>query len=230
MLKFDYMKRRSFLLVLVLPLFFSCGKKDVDYTGVYEQDSTDAPYVTEGHTQVGIASWYGIEEHNNYAASGERFSKYAYTAAHKKLPMGTVVRVTNLENGRDVVVKINDRGPFVGDRIIDLSHAPAKSIDMIQKGTVKVKVEVLSTPSSRSGSYFDANYTVQVGSFRDKPTAMGVKRKLDIEYDEVRVETVEVGGDDYHRVRVGRYSNERDAERAASKLRSRGYGGNVILE
>lgn len=212
----------------VLPAFFACGKKSVD-TGVYEVPKEGA-YVEDGQTQVGIASWYGIEEHNNYAASGERFSKHAYTAAHKSLPMGTVVRVTNLENGRDVVVKINDRGPFVGERIIDLSHAPAKAIDMIQKGTVMVKVEVMSTPSSRGGSYFDYNYTVQVGSFRDRATAMGVKRKLDIEYDEVRIETVKVRGDDYHRVRVGRYSSERDAKKAASALRRQGYRGNVILE
>ncbi len=216
--------------MIVLPVFFSCGKKSVDTTNVYESSTEERPYVTEGDTQVGIASWYGIDEHNNYAASGERFSKYAYTAAHKSLPMGTVVRVTNLENGRDVVVKINDRGPFVGDRIIDLSHAPAKTIDMIQKGTVKVKVEVMSTPSLRSGSYFDAHYTVQVGSYREMTAAMGVKRKLDIEYDEVRIETVKVGGDDYHRVRVGRYSSEKDAKKAASNLRRRGYGGNVILE
>ncbi len=224
------MRIKVLLLLIVLPVFFSCGKKDVDYTDVYEGSGQERPYVTDEQTQIGIASWYGIEEHNNYAASGERFSKFAYTAAHKSLPMGTVVRVTNLENGRDVVVKINDRGPFVGDRIIDLSHAPAKAIGMIRKGTVKVKVEVMSTPSSRGGSYFDAHYTVQVGSYRERASAMNVKRKLGIEYDEVRVETVKVGGDDYHRVRVGRYSSERDARRAASNLRRLGYGGNVILE
>ncbi len=224
------MRIKALLLLIVIPVFFSCGKKSVPTTDVYEGTTEEKPYVTEGHTQVGIASWYGIEEHNNYAASGEKFSKYAYTAAHKSLPMGTVVRVTNLENGRDVVVKINDRGPFVGDRIIDLSHAPAKAIDMIQKGTVKVKVEVMSTPSSRSGSYFDANYTVQVGSYKERASAVNVKKRLDIEYDEVRIETVKVNGDDYHRVRVGRYSSEKDAKKAASKLRKRGYGGNVILE
>lgn len=225
------MRSGILVLILIIPVLFSCGKKTVYTPDVYDKPTKDdAPYVTEGHTQVGIASWYGIEEHNNFAASGERFSKHAYTAAHKTLPLGTVVRVTNLENGRDVVLKINDRGPFVGDRIIDLSHAPAVAIDMIQKGTVKVKVEVLSTPSSRTGSYFDPHYTVQVGSYREKASAMNIKRKLDVEYEEVRVETVTVSGDDYHRVRVGRYSSERDAKKAASELRSRGYRGNVILE
>lgn len=224
------MRLRVLVLLIAIPGFFSCGKKDVGYTDLYEGSSQDTISIKEGQTQIGIASWYGIDEHNNYAASGERFSKFAYTAAHKSLPMGTMVRVTNLENGRDVIVKINDRGPFVKGRIIDLSHAPAKAIDMVGKGTVKVKVEVMSTPSSRDGSYFDARYTVQVGSFREKAAALGMKKKLDIEYDEVRVETVKVGGDNYHRVRVGRYSNKRDAEKAASNLRKHGYGGNVILE
>lgn len=224
------MRSGILLLLILFPVLFSCGRKSTVRTTPYGDPSSEAPYVTEGHTQVGIASWYGIEEHNNYAASGEKFSKYAYTAAHKTLPLGTVVRVTNLENGRDVVVTINDRGPFVGDRIIDLSHAPAQTIDMVQKGIVKVKVEVMSTPSSRTGSYFDPNYTVQVGSFRDRASAAQVKRKLDIEYQEVRVENIKVGSDDFYRVRVGRYSSERDAKKVASELRRRGYGGNVILE
>lgn len=216
--------------MIVLPVLFSCGKKVVDSTRVPEGGVRTDGYVIEGDTQVGIASWYGIEEHNRYAASGERFSKHAYTAAHKSLPMGTVVRVTNLENGRDVVVKINDRGPFVRGRIIDLSHTPAESIGMIDKGTVKVKVEVMSTPSSRGGNYFEAQYTVQVGSFRGRAKALDVKRGLDIEYPDVRVETVKVRGDNYYRVRVGRYSSKREAEKAARSLRRRGYGGNIILE
>ncbi len=173
---------------------------------------------------------YGIDEHNNYAASGERFSKYAYTAAHKTLPLGTVVRVTNLENGRDVIVEINDRGPFVKGRIIDLSHAPAEAIDMIGPGTVKVKVEVVSSPSARSESYFDPHYTVQVGSFSDRGNAMVLKRRLDPDYNDVRVETVKLSGGEYFRVRVGRFSDENEAERAASKLRRLGLTSRVLLE
>lgn len=207
---------------------FSCAKKGVESTRM--PDYPSGGYVEEGYTQVGIASWYGIEEHNRYAANGERFSKHAYTAAHKSLPMGTVVRVTNLENGRDVLVKINDRGPFVRGRIIDLSHAPAQSIGMVQKGTVKVKVEVVSTPSTRQGGIFNALYTVQVGSFSDRINAVNLKRKLDVRYDDVRVESIEVSGNNYYRVRVGQYSDKRDAERAASNLRRDGHRGRVIIE
>jgi len=209
---------------------FSCGKKDVSSYPSSNQAPSSPGYTIEGSTQIGLASWYGIEEHNNYAASGERFSKHAYTAAHKTLPMGTVVRVTNLENGRDVIVKINDRGPFVGDRIIDLSHAPAKSVDMIQKGVVKVKVEVVSTPSTRSSNYFNPEYTVQVASYSNMTSANNAKKKLDVEYSDVRVETVNVKGNKYFRVRVGRYTSKNDADKAASKLRRKGYTTRVILE
>jgi rare lipoprotein A len=223
------MNIRALLLLFLLPIIFSCGKKGIDTYPAHEEPPSSG-YVIEGSTQIGLASWYGLEEHNRYAASGERFSKHAYTAAHKTLPMGTVVRVTNLENGRDVIVTINDRGPFVGDRIIDLSHAPAKSVDMIQRGVVKVKVEILSSPSTRSSNYFDPEYTVQVAAYRDNANADSVKRKLDLEYNNVRVESIKIKGDTYYRVRVGRYTSKGDAKKAASKLRKKGYQTRVILE
>lgn len=218
------------LILLILPLVFSCGKKEVASYPSPEQKPHQPGYTIDGATQVGLASWYGLEEHNNYAASGERFSKHDYTAAHKTLPMGTVVRVTNLENGRDVVVKINDRGPFVGDRIIDLSHAPAQSIDMIQKGVVKVKVEVVSTPSTKSSNYFKPEYTVQVASYGNRSSADFAKRKLDSDFNDVRVESVNIKGSTYYRVRVGRYPSKNDARKAASKLKKKGYTTRVILE
>jgi len=227
------MKIRILLLFFLITLMFSCGKKGVSsYPSPDQAPPSSAPagYTIEGSTQIGLASWYGIEEHNNYAASGERFSKYAYTAAHKTLPLGTVVRVTNLENGRDVIVKINDRGPFIGDRIIDLSHAPATSIDMVQKGVVKVKVEVVSTPSTKTSNYFTPEYTVQVASYSNQTSANNAKRNLDAEYNDVRVESVNVKGSKYYRVRVGRYNSKNDANKAASKLRKKGYTTRVILE
>ena len=225
------MNIRILLLFFLITLMFSCGKKGVSsYPSPDQAPPSSRGYTIEGSTQIGLASWYGIEEHNNYAASGERFSKHAYTAAHKTLPLGTVVRVTNLENGRDVIVKINDRGPFVGDRIIDLSHAPATSIDMVQKGVVKVKVEVVSTPSTKTSNYFTPEYTVQVASYSNQRSANNAKRNLDAEYNDVRVESVNVEGSKYYRVRVGRYNSKNDANKAASKLRKKGYTTRVILE
>ena len=221
---------RIILLLLIIPIYFSCSQKDVAYSTPMGNEPSSGSYGQEGSSQVGIASWYGLEEHNRKAASGETFSKYAFTAAHKTLPLGTVVRVTNLENGRDVIVKINDRGPFVAGRIIDLSHAPAKSIGMIQSGTVRVKVEVVSTPSTRDGNYFDPHYTVQAGSFSDRINATRVKRTLDRDYDHVRVGSIRVGGSQFFRVRVGRYSTKNQANRVAKQLMKKGYKGKVVLE
>ncbi|HWP91699.1 MAG TPA: septal ring lytic transglycosylase RlpA family protein [Thermodesulfobacteriota bacterium] len=207
----------------MMPFIFSCS-----YTS--KRGTEAIIYPAEGYTQTGIASWYGVEEHGKKAASGERFSMYGYTAAHKSLPLGTMARVTNLENGKDVIVRINDRGPFVGGRIIDLSYTAAKSIDMIAKGTARVKVEVISVPG-RKNNYFDAVYTVQVASFNDRQNAFSLKDELSRNLDDVRVEPIELDYGTYYRVRVGRFPNRGEAEKVASKLRKRfGYRGNVILE
>jgi len=99
--------------------------------------------VPVGYTQIGIASWYGPKFHGRKTASGEIYNMYDYTAAHKTLPLNTYVKVINLENGKSVVVRINDRGPFVKNRIIDLSYVAARKLGMIKKGTAKVKIIVL---------------------------------------------------------------------------------------
>lgn len=106
--------------------------------------------VSEGHTQVGKASYYHDKFQGRKTASGARFNQSKLTAAHKTLPMGTQVRVTDSRTGKSVVVRINDRGPFVKGRVIDLSRAAAKQIGLVKKGVSKVKVEVLSVPKGRS--------------------------------------------------------------------------------
>jgi rare lipoprotein A len=94
-------------------------------------------------TISGSASWYGGKFHGRKTASGERYNQNALTAAHKSLPFGTKVRVTNESNGKSVVVRINDRGPYVGKRVIDLSRAAANAVGMVQRGVARVKMEVL---------------------------------------------------------------------------------------
>jgi rare lipoprotein A len=96
--------------------------------------------------QTGVASWYGAEEQGKLTASGERFDRHEFTAASRKLPLDSVVRVTNEGNGRTVEVRINDRGPFVHGRVLDLSEAAADTLDMKTSGTAPVKIELLSTP------------------------------------------------------------------------------------
>jgi rare lipoprotein A len=221
------MERGTGLLLLALPLLFSCA--------AFSKKSGDSAKGIKEHpigenSQIGVASWYGIDEHGLPTATGERFSKNTLTAAHKTLPMGTMVRVTNLENGRDVIVKINDRGPFIEGRMIDLSYAAAKSIGLIRNGTANVKVEVISAPG-RSSNFFDPKYTIQVASFSDKNNALMFKDELAHRIDEeVRVETFYIEGKYYYRVRIGHYEQRATAEELSLKLRNHGFTGKVILE
>jgi len=110
-------------------------------------------HASNAHSQVGLASWYGSKLHGGKTASGERFDMNGYTAAHRSLPIGAMVRVINLKNGKDVVVRINDRGPFNSRRIIDLSRAAAKAIGLITSGVAKVKLEVISAHRAKSYTF-----------------------------------------------------------------------------
>lgn len=127
-----------FLVQLAFSFLFLC-------THTYAK-SVEKNYSLKNNSTIGIGSWYGTDFHGKKTASGKRFNMYNCTAAHRSLPLGTKVRVVNLKNGRDIIVKINDRGPFKKGRIIDLSYAAAKSIGMVRSGIAKVKVEVLSVP------------------------------------------------------------------------------------
>ncbi len=146
---------RNVLILLILPIlpFFSpkSVSKEVpnsteNATVTGNQTSAKEGRAPRVRTQVGIASWYGADWHGRKTASGEHFNMHGHTAAHKSLPLGTIAKVTNLENGKRVMVKINDREPYKKGRIIDLSHAAAKSIGMLKDGTAKVKVEVIAMP------------------------------------------------------------------------------------
>jgi rare lipoprotein A len=128
------------LVLAVLVAVVGCGPR------VAAVPSATANVPRDG-VQVGKASWYGARHHGKRTASGERFDQHALTAAHRKLPFGTLVRVTNRANGRSVVVRINDRGPFGGGgRIIDVSHAAAKRLGMVEAGVAPVRVEVVRRP------------------------------------------------------------------------------------
>ncbi|MDE0159370.1 MAG: septal ring lytic transglycosylase RlpA family protein [Candidatus Dadabacteria bacterium] len=214
----------------VLIAFFAVGCSFSSGSPKWESRDFQRPKST--HTvQYGKASWYGDKEHGKRSASGEVFNRNAYTAAHKELPFGTVVRVTNRENGRQVRVRINDRGPYIRGRVIDLSYAAAEAIGLVRSGVVEVKVEVLSTPSERSESLFVSLYTVQAGSFRSKAAANELKRKLSRVTDEdVRVESFAFEGDTYYRVRVGRFKKRKDAETLRVVLRKRGYSARIYVE
>lgn len=168
-----------------------------------------------GYTEVGIASWYGYPYHGRRAASGEIYDMEQYTAAHRTLPFNSRVRVENLENGRHVEVRINDRGPFVEGRIIDLSRAAARSIGMLGPGTARVRLVLVGLPGAHGGEWF----AVQTGAFRERANAERQRRSLERRYGEVRI--VPRDGDPVlWRVLVGRESSREAAEALAARLRA----------
>ena len=176
--------------------------------------------------QYGIASWYGKDFHGNPTASGEIYDMYQLTAAHRTLPLGTYVMVTNLENNRSAEVKVNDRGPFVKGRIIDLSYTGARSLDMVEQGTAKVRVEVLKRKTlmvKNKDTGFGRGFTVQVGAFTDKDNAMKLSKALVRELDNVYISVFETPGTRYYRVRVGNFSTREGAYGLAERLATMGY-------
>lgn len=188
-----------------LALFTACSSTPVANYGVAKPNTpaTMRPYtingktyypskVNIGDTESGIASWYGPGFHGKKTSNGETFNTNSMTAAHKTLPMNTMVRVDNLENGRSVIVRINDRGPFVAGRIIDLSNKAAHEIDMTKKGTARVKLTVLGfdqvnfknqIPNSNSSfsqalnSVTGGDFMIQIGAFKNSSNAYNLAQK-----------------------------------------------------
>jgi rare lipoprotein A len=165
------------------------------------------------YTEEGNASWYGAPFHGRKASNGETYDMNKMTAAHRTLPFNSMVRVTNLSNGKATMVRITDRGQFVDNRIIDLSRAAAQEIESIGAGVVPVRIEVLSGPDPMSGFF-----TVQVGAFKDRGNAERLKERLSATYSPIVIQDVKLEEGSFYRVRVGRVSGERDAQRLGDEL------------
>jgi rare lipoprotein A len=176
-------------------------------------------YPTPGQTEEGIASYYDGEFVGRRTANGEVMARDRLTAAHRTYVFGTVVRVTNLENGRETVVRINDRGPFVDDRIIDLTLAGARAIDMVGSGTAKVRLEVLGAPPPGTPMW------VQIGAFIDPQNAERLRER----FSESFPATVVVEGE-FHKVRLGPCAQERDARIMATRARQLGVPAIIVVE
>lgn len=166
--------------------------------------------------EFGLASWYGHPYHGRPAADGEIYDMEQLTAAHRTLPFGTWVRITNLANQKLVDVRIIDRGPFVDGRIIDLSHAAAREIEVIGPGVAQIRLDVLSTPPLRSQA---AWFAVQVGAFRERSRAEGLRMNLAEEYGTAQV-IMREGNPPLWRVLAGREASEDQAGALADRLRS----------
>lgn len=170
-----------------------------------------------GWSQRGDASWYGMPFHGRRTASGERYDMYRMSAAHRELPFGTVVEVHNLDNGRRIQVRVNDRGPFVHGRILDLSYAAATELDMVRTGTAAIELRVVELgPGPLPAS---AVLTVQVGAFQNRERADALAEQLRGDFPEVRVEEASP----WYRVRIGTFTDSATAESVRAQLRRRGF-------
>ncbi|MDZ7736558.1 MAG: septal ring lytic transglycosylase RlpA family protein [Gammaproteobacteria bacterium] len=175
---------------------------------------------SDGYVERGIASWYGKKFHGRRTSSGESYDMYGMTAAHKSLPLPSYVHVRNLENGRDVVVKVNDRGPFHKNRIIDMSYAAASKLGMLAKGTALVKVRAIKPGKEETG---DRHYVamdksspvtntdqfyIQIGAFSSLENAEQLRMRLDSVDDKfARIYQTVINNRTLYRVRIGPLSD-----------------------
>jgi peptidoglycan lytic transglycosylase len=207
------------LLIIVLFLMTACAQRVV-----YERRTPppEKREIRKGEPQYGVASWYGADFHGRATSSGQIYDMYQLTCAHQTLPLGTMVMVTNLENGKSLELKVNDRGPFVKERIIDVSYAAARMLGMWEKGTASVKVEVIGFAPE-----LVQRFTLQVGSFVDEINAQKLAEQLRKSFDNVSVTTLETQTQKYHRVRVGQFDTRESALVTAERLSQMGF--NVMV-
>ena len=181
------------------------------------------PAVAGVYTEEGVASWYGNPFDGRRTSNGEIYDMHQFTAAHRTLPFGAVLRVTNLSNGMQTQVRINDRGPFVANRVIDLSLSAAQAIGMVGPGTAHVRIEMISGPNPQLG-YFG----VQVGAFSVAANADKLRAQLSARYSPVSVVLFTSLDGTFYRVRVGRASTEEAANQLAGQLRAEQFTTFVV--
>jgi rare lipoprotein A len=186
----------------------------------------------KGEKKSCYASWYGREFHGKPTASGENFNMFALTCANRDYPLGTKVKVSNPANSKEVECIVNDRGPFVTGRDLDLSYAAAKRIGLIGPGVAMVDVEPLGrytryVKDVKYGQLDGSMITIQIGSFRDESNARRLKKGLDLHYKDVYIMQAHIGQDKYYRVRIRKFKDSGDAVQLAKTLAQEGY--NVLV-
>jgi rare lipoprotein A len=195
----------------------------------------------DGFRQQGTASWYGSQFHGRRTSNGEVYDMYGISAAHKTLPFGTVVRVHNLRNNQALDVRINDRGPFVKNRIIDLSYGAARKLGVVGPGTAPVEIVALAAPVrtvQQPGGQerlvpvdlTSGNFTFQVGAFQDRNNAERLAAKLKPNHLNVHVASFDRGDGLFHRVRVGRVTTLQEADAYERILIREGYDVIIVAE
>ena len=192
----------------------------------------------EGFVQGGTASWYGSDFHGRETSSGEKYDMYAMTAAHKTLPLGVYVQVHSRENGRKTVVRINDRGPFVKGRIIDLSYSAARELGLLENGTAEVRIEALGYLDSDSkgktayrapASYDRGSFGIQVGAFGKMENAQKMAGEMKQRYGFSTIREALVNGTLYYRVRAGNYASLKEAEQVREHASDRVIAAGFVV-
>jgi rare lipoprotein A len=203
-----------FLAILMLSLLLaaSCGKMPHRFS--IENGVT--------HVEKGVASWYGPGFNGKRTANGEIYDQYSMTAAHQFAPLGTWAVVTNLENGKQAKVRINDRGPFVAGRVIDLSYAAAQKIGMVRNGTAPVEVVFFGEAPELP----DKKYYIQTGSFSTRDYALLMESQLQKKHSTTKI----VSADDYFKVLIGPFDSRGVAEREKRNFSQEGYEAFVVAE
>lgn len=186
----------------------------------------------EGFRERGIASWYGRDFHGLKTSNGETYDMYASSAAHKTLPMGTLVQVTHLGTGAQIQVRINDRGPFAPGRIIDLSYGAARQIGIVESGLAEVEIVAIDStyvPPKRSLASTNNSYAIQIAAFSVAENAHLLADQMRSRFDKTQVATAAVNGQPVHRVRVGDFSTFEGAEKMVYQLIAEGYNGSFVV-
>ncbi len=200
--------KKILLFILVLVSFYMQSCSYVPF--ISSRTPQPLKSVNVGYTEEGLASWYGPNFQGQLTASGEIFDMYKLTAASRTLPLNIYAKVTNLNNNLSTIVKINDRGPFVSGRIIDLSYEAAKQIGMINSGIAPVKITVVSP------NYYllaaNERFTIQVGAFTDFKNAFDYRNYLSQKFPDVYISSFYTGKVTYFRVRIGVFDSQEQAK------------------
>ena len=240
---------RSLLIVLsaVLALTGCGGKKPPVAPDGGKTKASQRPYTVMGKryeplkshigfTQEGIASWYGKDFHGKKTSNGETYDMHAMTAAHKTLPLGVFVKVRNKENGEETIVRVNDRGPFVKNRIIDLSYSAAKKLGVDVKGTAPVRIDALGYRAEGAGggyqqpvTYDTGTYSVQVGAFKNQQNARRLSEEMKKLHGYSEVKQAMVNGELFYRVQAGVFTSLQAAEEAEARFSDQGYPGSFAV-
>lgn len=196
----------------------------------------------KGYQERGVASWYGKKFHGQRTANGETYNMYAMSAAHKTLPLPSYLRVRNLNNGKSVIVRVNDRGPFLENRIVDLSFAAASKLGIIGTGTGIVEVEALSgdepvapmtarAPEPESLPPASApRLFLQVGAFTNRDNAENLKRQLtSADLKPVKIQNLDLDATPLYRVRIGPLDNVEESDRLAARVVAQGLPNPIVV-